>query len=1134
MIRFFLLATSLSLLCVHSALAVPGQTVRIELPGGNRCLTLAEVEIIADGKNVAPDGQAKQSSTGHNGVASRAIDGNKNPSYGGNGQTHTNFQSGPWWEIDLGKEFDIERIDIWNRVEEDLGDRLDNFTIKIKNAEGKIVRQAKKVKAPQHVVRLDMAKKKPGITYLTGDLKPGKAFVKPPSVDAIEPSALQPVDADYKDPQPFAFKSKDIISLVGNGLPDRFQHEGWFETVLQDGLTGKDVAFRNMSFSGDRVDKMPRSRGFTPMTDYLAHVGPTAIFYFFGYNESWEEKPEDYTKKLVGLVRNFRQARPENAPVPRSVLFSPIAFENLNDPNFPTGGEHNRRLAEYTEATRKAAEEVGASFVDIYTPTLALFEGDNKNYTINGVHLNNEGNRQLALIIREALLGSSVDTDKLEGLRKVVADKNYHWHNRFRATDGNDVWGGRSGLRFVNGQSNRIVLQHELKMFDVMTANRDKAIWATAQGNDYEVDDSNVPAAIPVISNVGGGSPSSNAGKEGNVNYMTADETLSKLKIPEGFGAQVFASEEMFPDLANPVHLQVDNKGRVWAASWNTYPKWEPLKEMNDSLMIFEDTDGDGMADKRIRFAETHYPLGFEFWNGGVIVSHGPDIVFLKDTDGDDVADHREVLLMGVGTSDTHHSANNFVYGPDGGIYWQSGVFLVNNYEHPWGPSLHTGSSAMYRFDPRRSTITVHAGNSPNPHGTAFDYWGYCYANDGTGGRSYQVRPHGNGFRMYELLKKQVRPVSADAIISSDNFPDDMQGDFLVCNTIGYLGLKHYKLHKDGYEGRKLGEVWGTPDKETENFLVSEDRNFRPTDAVFGEDGALYVSDWQNVIIGHMQHNIRDPNRDHVHGRIFRIWNKNKPLQKPVKIDGASVTELLDNLKHPVDGVRHRSRVELSEHSPNVVMSALKQWTAQFDPESKEDAHHLLEALWVHQQFNVRNQKLLEQLLESPEPHAVVAAKTVQHFWTVADPAKGSGTSVDEEEFEVLKGGIVSASADLTHVRINTIVEKMKYDVATFEVKAGQNVKVEFVNPDFMPHNIVFVEPGAADSIANAAIALGAQGFAKQFIPDDERIFAASKLVDNKKSETLAFKAPEKPGSYQYVCTFPGHALLMRGEMIVK
>ena len=198
------------------------------------------------------------------------------------------------------------------------------------------------------------------------------------------------------------------------------------------------------------------------------------------------------------------------------------------------------------------------------------------------------------------------------------------------------------------------------------------------------------------------------------------------------------------------------------------------------------DEDRDGKADKVITFAKVDNPLGFEFWNGGVIVASQPNLIFLKDTDGDDIADHREVLLQGIGSADTHHAANNLIYGPDGGIYWQSGIFLHNNIEHPWGKSLSTGASAMYRFDPRQYTITMHAGNSPNPHGISFDKWGYHYANDGTGGRTYQVRPEGTGFKMHTLLDKEVRPVPANEVVSSANFPDEMQGDF--------FDLQHHRI----------------------------------------------------------------------------------------------------------------------------------------------------------------------------------------------------------------------------------------------------------------------------------------------------------------------------------------------------
>lgn len=959
--------------------------------------------------------------------------------------------------------------------------------------------------------------------------------------------------------EPFEFKQDDVVAIYGNGLADRMQHSPWVEAALQAQLEGMNVRFRNMSFSGDMANKRPRNKGFTNDEEYLQHVAPSVVFVMYGYNESFAgpEGADAYQGELVKLVEKYRALRKEAGVDARFVLFSPIAYENTGDPNLPDGAQLNGNLAAYTQATRRAADALGESFVDLYSPTFQLFASSKEQLTLNGIHLNANGYRELADIVSQALIGQPApDSDRLADVYAAVEDKNWHWHNRFRATDGNDIWGGRSTLTFVDGQSNADVLKHELTMLDTMTANRDPLIWAAVAGRDYVVDDSNVPPPVEVISNVGGGSKSSSAAKEGSTKYLSPEESAAKVDVPEGYELNVFASEVMFPDMANPVQMQVDNKGRLWAACWNTYPKWEPLKEMNDTLMIFEDNDNDGVADERKIFAHVHNPLGFEFWGGGVVVTSGPDLLFLKDTDGDDKADERIVLLQGLGTSDTHHAANNLIYGPDGGIYWQSGIFLVHNHESPWKQNLNIGASGMYRFDPRTFVIAPHAGNSPNPHGTSFDYWGYCYANDGTGGRSYQVRPEGNGFKMHELLTKEFRPVAADEILSSDHFPEELQQDFLICNTIGFLGVKQYDLDRgedlelekpvaetvqkhvtmtpgggqitvnhpalqdskitgfklsvngrqqmnisevevfsgrkniassakltksseygggrfpaelladgdksnfahtaeeknpwmrgdfpepvqvsslkvwnrsgfesrfdngkielfngdkviasvdikiEGKEGgskeRKFGDVWGTPGIE---LLNSTDRNFRPTDAVIGADGALYVSDWQNVIIGHMQHNIRDPQRDHKHGRILRLTVKDRPLQKPVKIAGQPIDALLENLKHPVNGVRHRTRVELSGRNSDEVIAATQKWMANFDPNDETEAHHLLEALWMHQQHNVRNEELLNTLLNSSVRHAVVAAKTVQHFWYNVD-ATGASDFAAPAAFEIVK-----------------------------------------------------------------------------------------------------------------------------------
>ena len=265
----------------------------------------------------------------------------------------------------------------------------------------------------------------------------------------------------------------------------------------------------------------------------------------------------------------------------------------------------------------------------------------------------------------------------------------------------------------------------------------------------------------------------------------------------------------VFPSWLTQCRCKWMARGYIWTAAWQTYPKWEPLREMGDRILILPDDDGDGV-DRAITFAYAHNPIGFEFWNGGVIVVSQPELLFFRDTDGDDVADERIVLMQGIGSADTHHAANNLIHGPDGAIYWQSGIFLQNAFEHPWGPALSTIASGMYRFDPRRYAISFHAENRPNSHGIAFDDWGYHYATDGTSGRTYQVRPEENSFKMYELFKKEVRPVAANAIISSDNFPESMQGNIIVCNTIGYLGLKQYALERNA-GGNGLGRAGRRP-----------------------------------------------------------------------------------------------------------------------------------------------------------------------------------------------------------------------------------------------------------------------------------------------------------------------------------
>ena len=151
--------------------------------------------------------------------------------------------------------------------------------------------------------------------------------------------------------EPFTFKQDDTVAIFGNGLADRMQHSPWVETVLQHHLAGRDVRFRNMSFSGDMANQRPRNKGFTNDEEYLQHVAPDVIFIMYGYNESFAgpEGADAYQQELVKLVEKYRGLRKQAGVDARFVLFSPIAYENTGNRNLPDGTQLNANLAAYTE-----------------------------------------------------------------------------------------------------------------------------------------------------------------------------------------------------------------------------------------------------------------------------------------------------------------------------------------------------------------------------------------------------------------------------------------------------------------------------------------------------------------------------------------------------------------------------------------------------------------------------------------------------------------------------------------------------------------------------------------------------------------------------------------------------------------
>jgi glucose/arabinose dehydrogenase/lysophospholipase L1-like esterase len=815
---------------------------------------------------------------------------------------------------------------------------------------------------------------------------------------------------------PFGLRARDHVCIIGNTLAERMQYDGWLETVIQARFPKHELVFRNLGFSGDEIGTRLRSKNFGTPDEWLsglaeaiggyeenrletANTRADVVFAFFGYNESYagREGLRAFRQQLGDWIRHTLAQRYNRRSAPRLVLFSPIAHENLGNPDLPDGRDNNARLEIYTKAMAEVAKVHGVHFVDLFTPTRQLFATTPAPLTINGVHLNAEGNRLVAQIIDRALFGEPVRRERaaLERLRAAVVDKNFHWFNRYRVTDGFATYGDRAFLTFHRSSprhlepdqaakadkegllpTNYEVLQRELPVLDIMTSNRDRKIWAIARGSDLEVDDSNTPPFIDAATNEPGSGPG------GKHVFIGAEDAIAQMTVGRGLKVNLFASEEEFPELVNPVQMAFDTRGRLWVAVWKNYPHWQPKTPMDDKLLILEDTNGDGKADKRTVFAgDLNNPTGFEFYNGGVILGQQPNVVFLKDTDGDDRYDVKEIILHGFDSADTHHAINSFTFDPGGALYMQEGVFHRTQVETPWGPVVRQADGGVYRFEPRTWKFETYIPmNFPNPHGHVFDRWGRDIVFDATGGQPY-YGPSFSTKKYYPAMETRnaprpgtvrTRPVGGVELLSSRHFPESMQGQLIVLNVIGFRGLLNYKLSEDG-AGLQMTEV--------DPILNSADENFRPVDAEVGPDGALYFVDWHNPIIGHMQHNLRDRSRDRLHGRVYRVTWPDRPLLTPARIAGEPIPVLLDLLKEPEDRVRYRAKIELSARDTNDVIAALHGWMDRLDPASEQYEHHMMEALWVHQWHNRVNETLLNRMLRSSDPWARAAATRVLCYW---------------------------------------------------------------------------------------------------------------------------------------------------------
>ena len=898
----------------------------------------------------------------------------------------------------------------------------------------------------------------------------------------------------------------DTVVLLGGGLGSRMLHFGHFETGLhlrypEHGLTvrnlcdeGNTPSFRPHSARGDQLG-FPGAEDFHhPYTggrtangigfaetdeEWLTRLAPDTLVAFFGFSESFQGLPglDNFRAELGAFVEHTLQQTYGAEQPARLVLVSPTAFEDRSRSlGVPDGRQANGNLAAYTQVMEAVAAEHGVGFVNAYSASLGWYADSRRPLTTDGALLNDEGYQRLATLLLDEVFEARGPADGVDAaaVRDAVEEKNWFWTNDFKIPNGVHVYGRRHD---PFGPAN---YPYEREKLREMTALRDRAIWAALQGEtlDLAALDAETLELPPVETNY---QPS---GKNGALEFLTGEEALATIEVPEGYRIEQWATEVEFPDLANPVQMSFDDRGRLWVATMPSYPHYRPGDPRpDDKLLILEDTDGDGRADRQTVWADDlHLPMGFEFAPEGVYLSQGTHLMLLTDTDGDDRADRREIILSGFDDHDTHHAISAYCADPSGALVMCEGVFLRTSVETAYGTVRGT-DGGFYRFAPQRRHLERHAQLPiPNPWGVAFDDWGQHIFLHTSGPTTEWMLP-GSVRPVYgvstpgsrDLIEPahRVRPTSGIEFVSSGHFPEEVQGDLLLNNTIGFLGTKQHEVMDDGA---------GYKTRWRQDLVRSSDGNFRPVDLEFAPDGSLYIVDWHNPLIGHMQHNARDPHRDHDHGRIYRITYPSRPLLVPPPVEGAPIAQLLDNLREHEYRLRYRTRRELRGRDPEAVLAALRTWVDGLDPSDPRHEHHRLEALWVSWGLDRIDEELLRELLASDDPRARAAAVRAVRY---------SGHRLDDQA-ELL---VVAAADAHPRVQMEAITAGSWLDpeegLAVLDAAAAVHAPAEERED---PGHVVVEDGGRRLRLTHPALAGEVTSF-RLTLPGDERTINLSEMV---------------------------------------
>ncbi|MGE3310325.1 MAG: PVC-type heme-binding CxxCH protein [Limisphaerales bacterium] len=782
----------------------------------------------------------------------------------------------------------------------------------------------------------------------------------------------------------FELKDGDRVVFLGDTFFEREGDYGGIEMRLTAAFPDRGVTFRNLAWSGDTP--MGRARAsfdwgkteiewLKRVKEQLALVRPTVAFLSYGMTAALEGGEAGVAKHVEDLGRLMDAVEEVSGAPVRFVLLGPLPHRPLKSGRDPQADLNNRALHAVQEATRKLAGARGAAFAGFNVPAVGPTTWDinptTPSPTEDGVTPNEWGNELAAqnfvrLLVTPGTLAVGPRAEE-ELLRSAIREKNAQFFHRWRPANWTYLFGfrkheqGRNAVEIpkfeplVEEWDGRIARLRDLKNQDPRVVSELRGILEARSAGQSG------PAARS-----GGGE----SGRRGGTDLAAvAPQPVPEFEVDGNLEVTLWAEN---PLLFKPIQINWDPQGRLWAASSRVYPQIRPGQEAEDSVVVLEDVDGDGRAEKSTVFADglliptAVVPDG----KGGCYVGASHQLLHLEDTDGDGRADKKTIVLSSFGTEDTHHNLHTLRWGYDGHLYMNQSIYTHTHVETPWGVR-RLNSAGIWRFHPETWHFDVLTKGGCNPWGHHWDQYGEHFFTDGAGGKGIYHAMEGATYFTYADMRREADSISPGnypkfcslEIVHSPAFPAEWQGQFITCD---------FRAHRIVRFGRKVvGSTFQTV--EMPDVLRTANVTFRPIDLRFGPDGALYIADWSNPIIQHGEVDFRDPRRDKEHGRIWRVAAKGgKPDPTANRNLSKLTTEALLSLTLSANGWdQEQARLVLRQRAASEVLAAVDKWLPK-----QEDPRAALEAMWLNEAFEQTPNALVGRLVSAADPrHRAAAAR---------------------------------------------------------------------------------------------------------------------------------------------------------------